>query len=139
MPLQPTAKSAAAERLCSTRKKEIKIPIYQIDTFTSEVFSGNPAAVCMLDAWIDDKGSGTLFQNLCEVARPLSNNLKGGYHINCPFRICRQRAGSCGNTRAELAPTRYRDGSQLVAGLTQSGVLAKTAGRSIKRMVQLRK
>ena len=23
--------------------------------------------------------------NLCEVARPLSNNMKGGYHINCPF------------------------------------------------------
>ena len=55
-----------------------------------------------------------------------------------PFWICRQRAGSCGNIRAELAPTRYRDGSQL-AGFTQSGVPAKTAGRSIKRMVQPRK
>lgn len=33
----------------------MKIPIYQVDAFTSEVFSGNPAAVCVLDAWIDDK------------------------------------------------------------------------------------
>jgi PhzF family phenazine biosynthesis protein len=32
----------------------MKIPIYQVDAFTSEVFSGNPAAVCLLDAWIDD-------------------------------------------------------------------------------------
>jgi PhzF family phenazine biosynthesis protein len=32
----------------------MKIPIYQVDAFTSEVFSGNPAAVCMLDAWMDD-------------------------------------------------------------------------------------
>ncbi len=32
----------------------MKIPIYQVDAFTSEVFSGNPAAVCMLDDWIDD-------------------------------------------------------------------------------------
>ena len=32
----------------------MKIPIYQVDAFTSDVFSGNPAAVCMLDAWIDD-------------------------------------------------------------------------------------
>ena len=24
--------------------------------------------------------------SLYEVARPLSNNLKGGYHISCPFR-----------------------------------------------------
>lgn len=33
----------------------MKIPIYQVDAFTSEVFSGNPAAVCILDTWIDDK------------------------------------------------------------------------------------
>lgn len=32
----------------------MKIPIYQVDAFTSEVFSGNPAAVCMLDEWLDD-------------------------------------------------------------------------------------
>ena len=32
----------------------IKIPIYQVDAFTSEVFSGNPAAVCILDSWLDD-------------------------------------------------------------------------------------
>jgi hypothetical protein len=29
-----------------------------------------------------------------------------------PFRISRLGAGLCGNTRAELAPTRYREGSQ---------------------------
>lgn len=33
----------------------MKIPIYQVDAFASEVFSGNPAAVCMLDTWIDDR------------------------------------------------------------------------------------
>jgi PhzF family phenazine biosynthesis protein len=32
----------------------MKIPIYQVDAFTSAVFSGNPAAVCLLDSWIDD-------------------------------------------------------------------------------------
>jgi PhzF family phenazine biosynthesis protein len=32
----------------------MKIPIYQVDAFTSEVFSGNPAAVCILDSWLDD-------------------------------------------------------------------------------------
>jgi PhzF family phenazine biosynthesis protein len=32
----------------------MKIPIYQVDAFTSTVFAGNPAAVCLLDAWIDD-------------------------------------------------------------------------------------
>lgn len=32
----------------------MEIPIYQVDAFTSKVFSGNPAAVCILDSWIDD-------------------------------------------------------------------------------------
>jgi PhzF family phenazine biosynthesis protein len=30
----------------------VNIPIYQIDAFTSEVFRGNPAAVCPLENWI---------------------------------------------------------------------------------------
>jgi len=32
----------------------MNIPIYQVDAFTSEVFKGNPAAVCPLRAWIDE-------------------------------------------------------------------------------------
>jgi PhzF family phenazine biosynthesis protein len=32
----------------------MEIPIYQLDAFTSEVFGGNPAAVCPLDSWPDD-------------------------------------------------------------------------------------
>ncbi len=32
----------------------LKIPLYQVDAFTSRVFSGNPAAVCFLEAWLED-------------------------------------------------------------------------------------
>ena len=32
----------------------MRIPIYQVDAFTQEVFKGNPAAVCPLDDWLDD-------------------------------------------------------------------------------------
>jgi len=32
----------------------MKIPLYQVDAFTSQVFAGNPAAVCLLEQWIDD-------------------------------------------------------------------------------------
>jgi predicted PhzF superfamily epimerase YddE/YHI9 len=32
----------------------MKIPLYQVDAFTSELFSGNPAAVCILEDWFDD-------------------------------------------------------------------------------------
>ena len=33
----------------------LTIPIYQVDAFTLGPFSGNPAAVCPLDAWLDDQ------------------------------------------------------------------------------------
>ena len=46
------------------------IPICQVDTFTSELFSGNPAAVCILDEWIDDKNLQAIAaeNNLSETA-----------------------------------------------------------------------
>ena len=31
----------------------MKIPIYQIDAFTNSVFSGNPAAICPLNEWLE--------------------------------------------------------------------------------------
>lgn len=32
----------------------MKIPIYQVDAFADKVFTGNPAAVCPLEHWLDD-------------------------------------------------------------------------------------
>ena len=32
-----------------------ELPIYQVDAFASEVFAGNPAAVCPLEAWLPDQ------------------------------------------------------------------------------------
>ena len=34
---------------------ETTVSLYQIDAFTDAVFGGNPAAVCPLDDWLDDK------------------------------------------------------------------------------------
>ena len=54
----------------------MKIPIYQIDAFTSKVFFGNPAAVCILDAWIDDSQLQAIAaeNNLSETAFIVRNN-----------------------------------------------------------------
>ncbi|MBW2621739.1 MAG: PhzF family phenazine biosynthesis protein [Deltaproteobacteria bacterium] len=48
----------------------MKIPIYQIDAFTSRIFSGNPAAVCPLEAWLEDSLMQAIAQenNLSETA-----------------------------------------------------------------------
>jgi PhzF family phenazine biosynthesis protein len=48
----------------------MRIPLWQLDSFTDRVFSGNPAAVCVLEAWLPD---GTLAaiaaeNNLAETA-----------------------------------------------------------------------
>jgi len=40
----------------------MRIPLYQIDAFASRVFAGNPAAVCPLEAWLDD----ALLQSVAE-------------------------------------------------------------------------
>ena len=56
-------------------RKNMKIPIYQVDAFTSEVFSGNPAAVCMLDRWLDDRRMQSIAaeNNLSETAFLVQN------------------------------------------------------------------
>ncbi len=33
----------------------MNIPIWQVDAFATKVFAGNPAAVCWLDDWLDDR------------------------------------------------------------------------------------
>ena len=32
----------------------MQLPIYQVDAFSDGIFGGNPAAVCPLQAWLDD-------------------------------------------------------------------------------------
>ena len=54
----------------------MKIPIYQVDAFTSEVFSGNPAAVCLLDKWIAERQLQSIAaeNNLSETAFLVRND-----------------------------------------------------------------
>jgi PhzF family phenazine biosynthesis protein len=46
------------------------IPLYQVDAFTLGPFSGNPAAVCLLDAWLSDTSMQRIAaeNNLAETA-----------------------------------------------------------------------
>lgn len=48
----------------------MRLPLYQVDAFTTRVFGGNPAAVCPLDAWLDDARlqAIALENNLSETA-----------------------------------------------------------------------
>ncbi len=48
----------------------MKLPIYQVDAFTSQLFGGNPAAVVPLDYWLPDKFLAAIAaeNNLAETA-----------------------------------------------------------------------
>jgi predicted PhzF superfamily epimerase YddE/YHI9 len=59
----------------------MKLPIYQVDAFSSRVFSGNPAAVCPLGTWLPDQLLQGIASenNLSETAFFVPD--EGGYHI----------------------------------------------------------
>jgi len=48
----------------------MKLKMFQVDAFTDQVFGGNPAAVCPLDTWLDDKTLQAIAEenNLSETA-----------------------------------------------------------------------
>lgn len=59
----------------------INIPIYQVDAFADAPFTGNPAAVCPLDAWLPDAMMQAIAaeNNLSETAFFVPN--QEGFHI----------------------------------------------------------
>jgi len=48
----------------------MRIPIFQVDAFAGALFSGNPAAVCPLERWLDDRTLQAIAaeNNLAETA-----------------------------------------------------------------------
>jgi len=59
----------------------MKIPIYQVDAFSNQLFKGNPAAVCPLTEWLPDELMQNIAQenNLAETAFIVPAN--DGYEI----------------------------------------------------------
>lgn len=57
------------------------IDLYQVDAFASKPFEGNPAAVCPLEAWLDDDVLQAIAteNNLSETAFFVPNET--GYHL----------------------------------------------------------
>jgi PhzF family phenazine biosynthesis protein len=60
---------------------DMKIKMYQVDAFAGKLFSGNPAAVCILDKWLPDDlmQNIAMENNLAETAFIV--NEKEGLHI----------------------------------------------------------
>ena len=59
----------------------MKIKMYQVDAFTTKLFGGNPAAVCILNSWLDNELMQSIAaeNNLAETAFIVKNDT--GYDI----------------------------------------------------------
>ncbi|MFN8009917.1 MAG: PhzF family phenazine biosynthesis protein [Holophagaceae bacterium] len=71
----------------------MRIPLLQIDAFANEPFKGNPAAVCVLEAWLPDATMQAIAQenNLAETAFLVEE--PGGWRIRwftpgCEIDLC---------------------------------------------------
>jgi len=105
----------------------MKLPIYQIDAFTSEVFRGNPAAVVPLDGWLPDATMQAIANenNLAETAFFVREG--DGWRLR--WFTPAVEVDLCGHATlasAHLIFSRMRPGARSVDFQTRSGLLRVT-------------
>lgn len=73
----------------------MRIPLFHVDAFTKQPFSGNPAAVCPLQAWLDDESLRKVAaeNNLSETAFLVP----GGDHYDLRWFTPRGEVRLCGH------------------------------------------
>jgi len=105
----------------------MSIPIYQVDAFTSELFRGNPAAVCPLDRWLPEETLQAIAEenNLSETAFFVQQ--QSGYQLRWFTPVA--EVDLCGHATLAAAHVLFRHlgetGSHL-AFSTRSGSLEVT-------------
>lgn len=105
----------------------MKIPLYQIDAFTSKVFSGNPAAVCPLGEWLPDQIMQAIAaeNNLSETAFLV----KKGDDYELRWFTPTTEVDLCGHATlasAYLVLTKLEPGRSSARFHSQSGILTVT-------------
>lgn len=103
------------------------VPIYLVDAFTAEPFRGNPAAVCLLPAWRDDRWLQQVAAefNLSETAFLVRGG--GGYDLR--WFTPTVEVDLCGHATLASACVLWDSGadrSDRIAFATRSGVLSAT-------------
>lgn len=123
------------------------IPIYQVDAFTAEAFSGNPAAVCLLERDLDDATMRAIAaeMNLSETAfvRPVGDETweqvrdGAGSSATPTFSLRwftpKVEVDLCGHATLATAAVLFREvgvKSDLVRFETLSGALAARRGET---------
>lgn len=102
----------------------MQLPMYQVDAFTDRVFSGNPAAVCPLEAWLPDAVLQAIAaeNNLAETAFFVKDG--AGYHLRWFTPLA--EVDLCGHATLASADVLFRHlgyARDAVHFTTRSGVL----------------
>src|SRR5262245_52945582 len=105
----------------------MKLPLFQIDAFTSERFRGNPAAVCPLEQWLPDATMQAIAaeNNLSETAFFVPEGERFALRWFTPT----VEVDLCGHATLASASVVFdilRPESRAVAFVTKSGVLTVT-------------
>ena len=102
----------------------MEVPVFKVDAFSPHVFSGNPAAVCPLDAWLPDDVLQAIAaeNNLAETAFFTRNG--GNFHLRwftpaCEVELC----GHATLATAYVLLHELGEQSQLLRFQTKSGEL----------------
>jgi PhzF family phenazine biosynthesis protein len=104
-----------------------RIPMYQVDAFAGQVFSGNPAAICPLENWLPDSQMQAIAgeNNLAETAFFVRNG--AGYKLRWFTPLVEVEL--CGHATLASAFVILNDltpGERSVSFDTKSGVLTVT-------------
>lgn len=105
----------------------MKLPIYQVDAFADQLFSGNPAAVVPLQRWLGDPVMQAIAEenHLSETAFFIA--AKGGWHIR--WFTPAEEVNLCGHATLATAHVLFSELGQLGERLqfqSRSGVLNVT-------------
>lgn len=108
------------------------VPLYQVDAFTTELFRGNPAAVCPLDAWPTDEVMQTMAaeNNLSETAFVVPDET-GEADFGLRWFTPKAEVELCGHATLATAWVLFFErghGGDRVTFTTKSGVLSVTRG-----------
>lgn len=108
---------------------------YIVDAFTDEPFSGNPAAVCVMEKWLDERTmmAVAMENNLSETAFAVREN--GGYRLR--WFTPETEVELCGHATlasAFVILEQYEKGSGIVRFNTKSGALTVTKNGELYEM-----
>ena len=113
--------------------KAMIIPIYQVDAFTDQIFSGNPAAVCPLENWLADELLQKIAaeNNLSETAFIKMDN----HHYQIRWFTPMTEVELCGHATLAAAHVLFNHleikGDHLTFESTYSGMLQVTRDKDL--------